>query len=202
MENTKILTNPYDLIQWVKTDPNTECMLLDLNAPFLEYRTGGKPQLRAKALSGHTTKNKSVPYGIQQYAWVELGKNEYVSQRRFSTTCGNPLCMNPKHIIPQDVNADNNTPVKGSVTKLNQYREVMRLSANGLTPKEIASMVAVCEGTVHKYRAQMIEDLLGEDYKWSDLITAINVADGMRWAQQRRAKSPKELLMENLKQND
>jgi len=194
---TTILTNPYDLIQWVKTDTETDCMILDENAPFLQYRTEGKPQIMAKPLDGHETRSRAVPYGIQGFAWVELGKNEYIPQRRFTTTCGNPFCMNPKHIIPCNMNdAPKVKSSDGSLIKLREYQSVMRYSAQGMKPKEIAERVSVCEGTVNKWRAQMMLDLLGEDYKWSDLLVAIDVADGMRWSKDKREGRSSQRLVE------
>ena len=197
------LNNPYDLIQWVNRDPKTECMLLDPYAPFLTYRNEGKPQIVATPIKGHETRNSSIPYGIQGYAWVELGKNEYVSQRRFTTTCGNPYCMNPDHIVP--CNSNYNKPkvksTDGSVIKLKEYQQVMRYSAQGMKPKDIAERVSVCEGTINKWRSQMIMDLLGEDYKWSDLLIAIDVADGMRWSKDKREGKSQKLLVEMLSQS-
>lgn len=186
------ISNPaMDLITWVTQQPNG-CITLDKNAPFLRYpnhNPNHKPQIKAKTLDGHDYPQNTSVYGIQKYALTVLGNEAYDNEHQYETSCGNPLCMNPEHIIRKG--SSNKSSKKksvntGSLVKLNKYQEVMRLSVQGVKSTDIAERVGMSASAVCCWRNQMMSDLLGDDYRWNDFLRIRDIADGMRYAEDKR----------------
>jgi len=197
-------TDHVDLLNWVTKEPNG-CITLKKDAPFLRYpenNPNNKPQIKSNTLKGHNAQSRSNVYGIQKFAWVVLGKNAYENEQQYTTTCGNPMCMNPEHIVPLNAQPkiSNGKPVNtGSLKKLREYQQVMRLSANGAAVKDIAEIVGLSQSCINKWRNQMLEDLFGEDYNWKDFQQARDIMDGMRYAEERRNHKSSEALVEMLR---
>lgn len=185
-----ILRNTLDLVKWVTNEPNG-CITLNKAAPFLRYphdNPNNKPQIKASRLPGHDIEASTGMYGIQKYALVVLGHQPYDSENIYTTTCGNPLCMNPDHIVVKTTKNNNDAkPVnKGSLTKLRKYQQVMRMLARNETIEEVSRVTNLSKSCIRQYRKAMLEDLFGDDYNWKDFLQARDIMDGMRWSQERR----------------
>lgn len=193
--NTIAINNPVEIHKWIKYDEQTECMLLKENAPFLKYRACDKPSIMSVPIPGHDTRNAYVPYGIQGWAIVCLGGKEFIPKTNYRTTCGNPLCMNPDHIVAPETNTVS-SPSKSERDKLKDFMQVMKWSSTNMSPAKIADVMCIPVQQVRRYRSKLIKNLLGEGYKWSDLQYAITVAEGIKYADQ----TPQERITQRLRQ--
>lgn len=185
MSNIPTLTNPFDLIKWITNDDRSECMLLDPEAPFLAYRTDGKPQIKSVPIDGHETKSAYVPYGIQGYAYSVLGNNEFVPKRQFKTTCGNPYCMNPEHIVPCEATpkpTDYYEAADIPPSHWQVHRQMHRMFGLRMTDEQISKRLDMRPAVVAIHRYNLLNDLMGEGFDWKDLEYALDVAEGIKYA--------------------
>ena len=190
--NTVAIANPVEIHKWIRYDEQTECMLLKETAPFLKYRGCTKPSIMSTPIKGHNATTSYVPYGIQGWAWVVLGGNEFTRKTNYKTSCGNPLCMNPDHIIePTETCVSNPKPRKEK--RMREYNEVIRLSSNPFfSTAQVAEQMGMDVRQVRDYRNMLLTNLLGDGYRWKDLLYALDVAEGIRYAN----KSPQQRLTE------
>jgi hypothetical protein len=173
----------------MESDPNKN--------PFINYPMGQDNAVIRVYLPD--VKNKWQTRSIQAFANQFLYGKEYIPQRHMTTTCGNPFCISEDHIKYRvsdeeyysrkkalDTSLKAMKTSNNAETKLRDYQAVMRLSVEGLTSSEISHQMGISKSTVDTYRAEMLTDLLGDDYDWNDFNRIRDIADGMRYAEEKR----------------
>ena len=191
--------NAATIMKWVKVDPETDAWILQEDCPYLVRPPGRALSIKAETLPGHDYNQKTTLYSPQNWVYTALGDNPYQVKRKMYSITGNPMDINPQNLRYNQKKQDS-----VSANKLNQYREVMRMScsANGYTQTQIAEYTGVCRATVKKYQEQMLQDMFGswEDRKitFNDVQHVILLLEGMCYAEHRRAKTASELLRDML----
>ena len=117
--------NAKDIAEWMHQDPNTGCITIDERCPWVvRTKPNAKPQIRCWTLNPEKQdKHNNNLHSLQMFAWVVLGKNPYPGRRQFKTTCGNPLCMNPDHLILPEKQVRKNKIDKKLSKILDEYAE-------------------------------------------------------------------------------
>lgn len=225
-QKTKVahLLNPYEqsqqlrlinAIDWPDTSNekvfNDSCWTIRPETDFiLNPRKGHhspKPLIYGLTLDKEAKKErlkKPTTHGLQNFALVIFGNKTYaeVRKQKYTTTCGNPYCMNPKHIKLADMSRPQSHPYYGPVdTKLEQIQKalasprfdsladflnVIRHRATFSDKTHVLKHHKLTEKELEAYEQILLETLLGEGYTWEDLTVALDVADGMRYAKQKR----------------
>lgn len=191
---TKYAKTPADVMQYVTQQPNG-CWLIDESAPFVVKQNRGNMNIRSKLLPGHTldTVHTTSLYGFQNYSWVAFGYNPLKKGQRFKTTCGNPKCVNPKHLIP-----DVSSPVRGisktkeakdktQRTKADRVFKVIELTSRGMKRCAIAEELGVTPKTIQTIQERFLLSIFGhDDASVKDFVEAVQFAESFFYVRERR----------------
>ena len=192
------MTNQYvknsnEVMLWIR--PTVDgCWFLDENAPFLTKSPRGHLGIRSKLLPGHTdVSNSTSVYGLQNYSWVAFGNHELKRGQRFKTTCGNPKCMNPEHLI-----VDESSPIRGTSkrkekqavsqsTKADRVFKVIELTSRGMKRCSIAKELGVTPKTIQTIQERMLMSVFGHtDASIKDFVEAVQFAETFFNVRERR----------------
>ena len=209
MKTMKSLGEPYTLlskkrvleaIDFGDTETLTEeniqdrCWTLDKNASFVlqpyPNHHSPKPMIRCYPLD-KKKKRKITSQGIQNFALAIFGNKDYkdIAHQEWTTTCGNPYCMNPAHIVKGDARAKKLLQIKTALEdpKFDSLADFLNVLAHPFRDDE----------RKESYQRMLTTTLLGEDYEWSDLQKAIDIAEGVRFAEQKRTPGYAAYVLEN-----
>lgn len=181
----KYANTPADVMQYVTQQPNG-CWLIDEDAPFVIKQSRGNLNIRSKLLPGHKldTVHTTSLYGFQNYSWVAFGYNPLKKGQRFKTTCGNPKCVNPKHLIP-----DMSSPLRGKSkrkekqstsqsTKADRVFKVIELTSRGMKRCAIAKELGVTPKTIQTIQERLLMSVFGHtDASVKDFVDGIIFAE-------------------------
>jgi hypothetical protein len=158
---------------------------------------------------------------IQAFALEFLYGEKYYRNRQTTTTCGNPFCITREHIKysvsdelyfqRQEAYKRKKEKAQNKMTKpvvaeqptkshdLTEMLRVIELLGCNRSLVGVAQDVGIELTKAAEYRKMFIEAALGEGYTIDDFLQLRDIADGMRWAKERREKSPVASLREMLK---
>ena len=228
-KETKGLTDPYNqynlnrVIQEIDFGPdaNSEniydrCWTMNKDASFLlnpyPNTTAVKPMIRCYPLDKNK-KRKMTSQGLQNFALVMFSRKDgsqktykEVAHQEWTTTCGNPYCMNPEHIVKgtgRSNRRDNKIiEIKNALDNpkfdsLAEFLNVMDYATIQKDENKIAKRYNMSLDSVKHYKHVMVEAFLGEGYTWEEFMHAVDVAEGIRHAEQRRTPGYAAYILEH-----
>lgn len=198
----------------MESDPNKN--------PYIGYPHNSKNAvIRVFIPNPEDGKKKWQTRSIQAFALEFLYGEKYYRNRQTTTTCGNPFCITREHIkysVPNKLYFQRQEAYKRKKEKaqkkmakpivaeqptkshdLTEMLRVIELLVCDRSLVGVAETLGIQLSKAEEYRKMFIEAALGEGYTIDDFLQLRDIADGMRWAKERREKTPAASLREMLK---
>lgn len=189
----------------MESDPNKN--------PYISFpHNKGNAVIRVFIPNPEDGKSKWQTRSIQSFALQFLYGEKYYRNRQTKTTCGNPFCITREHIeyatsdelyfARQAAYERRKEKAAQKVSKpivaeqptashdLTEMLRVIHLLGSKRSIVGISQDLDINIMKVAEYRKMFIDAALGEDYTIDDFLQLRDIADGMRWAKERREQSP------------